>query len=210
MMLVPVGTTETYVCEGSLYSHCILCAQPLVYSLSVPVGCPGVIAFKVTNTTGNSVDLTGTRLSAWGPDMQPDRTYISLNGLPPGTPWEVPAGLTVPPFGQITLSVSAQFLADAPGTAFTILLEADTDGDGEFEPLSSMEMVDVVQASDYSLNITRPEANVVVLTWGAQCWILQQASSVLGPWSDISGATSPYTIAPPLGTAKFYRLCQRP
>ena len=141
--------------------------------------------------------------------MQPDVTFINLNGLPPGTPWEVPAGTTLPPNSQITLSANAQFIADAPGTAFTILLEADTDGDGEFEPLASSELVEVIQETDNLLRITQSGTSMV-LSWDAPGWVLQQANTVLGPYTDVTGATSPYTVNPPLGPAKFYRLRQGP
>jgi hypothetical protein len=48
----------------------------------------------------------------------------------------------------------------------------------------------------------------LTLSWepGAQ---LQSAPSVLGPWSDVPGATSPY-ITPQNLTAEFFRLFEQP
>jgi hypothetical protein len=46
----------------------------------------------------------------------------------------------------------------------------------------------------------------VVLTWEGDA-TLQSAEVVTGPYADVAGATSPYTVAP-TGAAKFYRLKQ--
>ncbi len=55
------------------------------------------------------------------------------------------------------------------------------------------------------MRIARSGADVVI-TW-TQTGTLQSADALAGPWSDIPGATSPRTIAPPVGT-KFYRIKQ--
>jgi len=36
--------------------------------------------------------------------------------------------------------------------------------------------------------------NSLVLEWGSGS-VLQSATNVLGPWQDVSGATSPYTVS---------------
>jgi hypothetical protein len=45
----------------------------------------------------------------------------------------------------------------------------------------------------------------LVITWSGG-GILQEASSITGPWSDIPPAISPHTVPLPLAAAKFYRL----
>jgi hypothetical protein len=49
------------------------------------------------------------------------------------------------------------------------------------------------------------QGNNLVLTWPAG-WILQSATNVLGPYSDVSGATSPYTVDTTTGQHEFFRL----
>jgi hypothetical protein len=56
-----------------------------------------------------------------------------------------------------------------------------------------------------SLSIALQSGNAVI-TWTGS-GVLQSASSVTGPWSNVSNATSPYTVTPAVGAA-FYRLSQ--
>jgi hypothetical protein len=54
------------------------------------------------------------------------------------------------------------------------------------------------------LFITKATGNSIELTW-VGCGVLQSATKVTGPWTDVPGATSPY-IVPASGTDMFYRL----
>jgi hypothetical protein len=47
----------------------------------------------------------------------------------------------------------------------------------------------------------------LVLTWAAP-GALQAADNVIGPWADVPGAVSPYTVQP-VGARKFYRVIYR-
>ena len=47
-----------------------------------------------------------------------------------------------------------------------------------------------------------------VLAWPSG-WTLQSANSLLGPWSAVPGAVSPYTVVP-IDPTKFYRLVLGP
>ncbi|MCX6873870.1 MAG: autotransporter-associated beta strand repeat-containing protein [Verrucomicrobia bacterium] len=145
MVVIPVGTGERFGCEGSLYSSCNILANPSV-AVATLVDCVvvGVGPWTLVNTSAAAIDLTGARFSAWGPDMQPDTRVLSLNGLPPGVPVLMAPGTILPLNGQLQLPLEVQFMTFAPGQAFTLLLEADTDGDGEFEPLASMEVQNVI------------------------------------------------------------------
>jgi len=53
------------------------------------------------------------------------------------------------------------------------------------------------------LSIQRPSATTREIRWGSD-GVLQHADSIDGPWTDVTGATSPYLV--PQGTMKFYRL----
>ncbi len=89
---------------------------PIVVNPIGPIGSP-------------AVDM---RVFVLGPDGQPDFTTIGLNALPPGKPMEFTLADTAL---EIPLVVS--FYADDPGQVYSIILEADLDGDGEYEPLES-------------------------------------------------------------------------
>jgi hypothetical protein len=52
-----------------------------------------------------------------------------------------------------------------------------------------------------TLSATRVGANVQITFTGAS---LQSAPAITGPWTDVAGATSPYTT-PATGAAKFFR-----
>jgi len=51
------------------------------------------------------------------------------------------------------------------------------------------------------------QGNNLVLTWPAG-WTLQSATNVVGPYNDVSGATSPYTNDMTLKPLQFFRLRQ--
>jgi len=54
------------------------------------------------------------------------------------------------------------------------------------------------------LNFTAPPGNGFVLTWLEGSAILQSAPALTGPWIDLPGAASPYTIVPS-ATQQFFR-----
>ncbi len=75
------------------------------------------------------------RVSIQGDDDNPSPNWVRLNGLPPGIP--VTGTLTLAPGGTGRPNVQVMFDEDDAGPAYTILLEADTDGDGVPEPLTA-------------------------------------------------------------------------
>jgi hypothetical protein len=54
------------------------------------------------------------------------------------------------------------------------------------------------------LNFTAPPENGFILNWLEGSAVLQSAPSLMGPWTDLPGATSPYTIVPAAGQ-QFFR-----
>ena len=56
----------------------------------------------------------------------------------------------------------------------------------------------------FQYNFTTAPQNGIVLTWGESTAVLQSAPSLSGPWADVTGATSPYTIVPANGQ-QFFR-----
>jgi len=63
----------------------------------------------------------------------------------------------------------------------------------------------------FRVTSTRPPLNIlnvggaITITWNAPGFQLQQATDLAGPWTDLAGVASPYTV-PASGTGVFYRL----
>ncbi|MGO8674702.1 MAG: immunoglobulin domain-containing protein [Limisphaerales bacterium] len=55
-----------------------------------------------------------------------------------------------------------------------------------------------------TLAVARAGHNVVITWLGS--FVLQSAASPAGPYQDVAGATSPYTMSPPLARSRFFRL----
>ena len=190
---------------------CQICAAPVVPRTNL-VDCVvvGIGPWTLVNSGVTAIDLSGARFTVWASDMQPDPRVLSLNGLPPGVPALVPAGTFLPPNGRLQLPLDVQFMTFAPGETFTILLAADTDGDGESEALASMEVENGVlrTAQPTTLAITRGANGGIILTWPDPGWVLQESANASGPYVNVAGNPgSPYTVAPG-GARRFYRLVQ--
>ena len=96
-----------------------------------------------------------------------------------------------PPSGTI-------FRRDTTNTVIAVA----TDGSGN---TSTCSFLVIVRKPTLSIAISRSGFPVtVIITW-LDGGILQQADSVLGPWTDVPLATSPYTVVAS-ASQKFYRL----
>ncbi len=60
-----------------------------------------------------------------------------------------------------------------------------------------------------TLTFTFDRKDGLVLAWPVGNGTLEQSPSVLGPWSEVSGATNPHVHDSTLGSVKFYRLIKR-
>jgi hypothetical protein len=191
------GTACPIVCTGSVIN-----SGPIIIAVPTdPVGIPG------TNRTAVvSVDVGGLapgqllRLRAVGPDMEPDMSQISLNGLPPGESWIIGApagagGLQASAPGS--LGVPVRFVADDPSGTYTILIEADVDTDGEFDTLSSFDLENPVVSPPTIL--VRYGTNGYYLDWmdeGDGLGTLEAAGTPEGPWDPVPNAAPGYPVAP--------------
>jgi hypothetical protein len=147
-----VGDVSCYeICMTNIRTGVRHCCQGSVQDsgsifVDVPFRNPGALGsgraepfmMPITNPGGTGV-LLPFRVRVIGPDMLPDTTTISLDGLAPGTPIEgeldLPAGATV------DLEFTAAFTLDDAGQWYSILLEIDLDGDGTFEAIESVSVV---------------------------------------------------------------------
>jgi hypothetical protein len=139
------------------------------------------------------------RIRAIGPDMEPDLDYVSLNGLPPGQP-VIRGGILGEDNSSVDLCV--RFVRHQPVGLFTIIIEADLDGDGEWEPISSI----------LALNSVPPPPSLRVaggqFQWqdeGEGHGVLECADSLDGPWTPVPGG-APGATLDPSAPLKFYRV----
>jgi hypothetical protein len=167
------------------------------------------VSIRGTNETTIDLDLNGltvdanVRLRVVREDGEDDTQFVSLNGLPPGTPLQYSA--TAGASGQAKAlqgqTVTVAFAEADPVGHYTILIEADTDGDGEFEPLSSFDVENPV--------VPPPTLQIVngQLIWndeGNGIGVLEVADSIDGPWTPVEGG--PGTAVEASGSMKFYRI----
>jgi hypothetical protein len=106
--------------------------------------------------------------------------------------------------------------ATDPAQPYALLL-ADDNGDNQLGYVSSIQIrggrlsdADIAQLGGPSANkipgcgsISR-EGGKIVIRWSGGV-PLQAADDVKGPWSEVTGAASPYMVPIPTGSKKFYR-----
>jgi len=209
---VPPNSLQTWTLSVSSDTQCpLVCTGSVVVRDIVVNGPDNPTGIVGTNRPGIlRVGLNGlppgvpVRIRAIGPDMEPDMDYISLNDLPPGTPWDLPGvaatGDKNAKAGE-GLDIPVRFTEDEPIGLYTILIEADLDGDGSFEPLASFGAENQV--------VTPPTIRIEngQLWWddmGDGLGTLEAADSIEGPWTPIPGG--PGTPVNAGGAMKFYRI----
>lgn len=113
-----------------------------------------LIEWNISKPLGQSLNLP-YRVSVWGDDGLPDLDGISLNRLPPGEPYIGDLSIVGPDdtFEHL-LSIQAMTTEKAFGT-YHILLEADLDGDGQFDPVAS-QLVEVVLPEQLPTSVPPP------------------------------------------------------
>jgi len=111
----------------------------------------------------------------------------------------------------VPLQVSFRDGDDDPASIYTILIEADLDGDGVFEPLNSFAVREVVQSqmdirAGPLAGISAPQ--IPQVSWSG-FGTLESAPTVLGPWSNVPGNPgSPYVHTNRIDQRQFFRLRQ--
>ncbi len=124
-----------FECLGSVMDARDWCINVPGDVATLRVGIPRDLGPIMVRNTGSPVVQLNYRIRAIGPDMEPDQTALSLNGLPPGEP--VIDTLLVPPGGTGEIELAAMFTEFQALRFYTILIEADVNGDGVPEPLQS-------------------------------------------------------------------------
>jgi hypothetical protein len=109
-------------------------------SISVPSSGPALIPpFPVTNL-GPAPASLNYRIGVRNGEFELDAQSVSLNGLPPGTPITGLLTLGSNQTGNIP-SLQVAFLEDRQEEEFSLVIEADLDGDTVLEQLTSVQLV---------------------------------------------------------------------
>jgi hypothetical protein len=141
MVVSNLTSGETTIAHGWVQDRRDLCVTRGGGSsdlITLVPGEPLELNLAVENTTDGR--LSGPfRIRVIGPDMEPDFSTISLNGLPPGQ--DLVETRTLPPNGIIAILIGLVVERPDFGSFFTLLLETDLDGDGTFEPLQSFDLL---------------------------------------------------------------------
>ena len=209
----PVGTIAIWNLTVAAGTQCpVTCMGSVINPGPIVVAVPtGVLDIPGTNQTGTiRIGLNGLppgqpiRFRAIGPDMQPDTRVISLNGLPPGQPIIIGGGFA--PASQ-QIDVGVRFLQIEPIGLYTILLEADLDGDGSFDTLASFDVSSSLVPPP-TLSVQKLGLRVR-LDWqdmGDGLGTLESTDNVVdGPWITVPGGVPGVTFLP-ASPHRFFRV----
>jgi hypothetical protein len=201
---VPVGTVVTW--DFTLFPD-NLCPIGCMGSVIHPGKARATVPDNVIPVPGTTravrvrVGLNGlllgapVRFMAIGPDMEPDMDFISLNGLPPGTPFIVEPGLVTPAADEMFVDVPVRFVHSDPTDNFTILVDTDVNGDGAYDTLASFDVSNPVIPPPVLRFEDRADGRH--LLWEDEGdGILQSAPTVEGPWKTIEGGRPGYLVTP--------------
>jgi hypothetical protein len=135
LCVTALETGQTACCDGSVRDARNWCVDFVngPYELAIDAA-PTPIAIVVVNSGAPAAGLD-YRVRVLGPENSDDPALVSLNGLPPGEP--VLDTLSAPPGGAAVVPLTLRFAGRRPGRMFTLMIEADLDGDGELDPIGS-------------------------------------------------------------------------
>src|SRR5262249_53062967 len=120
------------------------------------------------------------------------------------------AALTVPAadHGAIEIPHTFSFPEYDPGRFYRLTLEADTDGDGQYEELASIPVFNVIPATEQGIAIKQDPDGGIIIVWPDPCDVLEVNPNFADPagWTTAPVQTSPYRIRPTGNDMKFFRL----
>jgi hypothetical protein len=141
------GTNDITSCTGSLQDRRDLCVMFPYDWWKLAAALPFPFDPTVTNTGNVSINIP-FEITAIGEDMMPNNLDVSLNGMPPGNP--VTGLLSLAPGASTSIPLTALVSAYVPLQTFTLLMQADMDGDGIPDPLASMAFTVTIPGSSSS------------------------------------------------------------
>ena len=197
----PDGSQQA-TCDGSYclprtFGFCAGPTDPLGLGTNLE---PGTVAFTFEGTGSAPTELA----NAIAVLRSPDNVVVSATPLPK---------LTVPPAGGGTVQVPASFAFPDydPGRIYTLTLEADVEGTGQYSGITSVPVINVVPAteSDNPLTVQRGTAGKIIIKWWDPCGTIVINPNPGNPvgWTPGPVQTSPWVFTPePDAPPTFIRL----
>ena len=189
-------------CKGSVINPGPLVVKVPTDPVLIPgIKCEGIVRLALNGTSpGQPI-----RLRVTGPDMEPDLDTVSLNGLPPGQPVILRASPDA--LGNFEFDLSIQFVQEDPIGTYTILLEADVNGDNAFDTLASFDVQNPVVGPPEIRIVTR-EGRRFLFWEEPACGhaILETSKRVFGPWEALPNAAPGFWMDTTVTEHQFFRL----
>jgi hypothetical protein len=190
-MVVATAAGEKFGCEGRLVDgawNCPVGAGSGKTNLIAKGTNSVVIPFTLTNPTNMTVTLHPTVRVLWAQDnlLVTETNVVSLNGLPPGTPWT--GTVVLPPGGTTNLPVNVRFIATQPATPFYVVLEADIGEGGSMEAIASATVLNENPATVGPVLNVSLSGNLPVISWDVvnSPFVLESSESLGGTnWAPV-------------------------
>lgn len=141
LTFVNTATGASYTCTGKIRADntcwCVTPAQTGVVGVAGRI-LPGAIGTPIVIGVGGPCDPVSFpyRVTAVHTGADADPVLVSLNGLPPGEP-VIGTFTASDPMGGGVIEVGAAYARHDAAAPYEVLVEADLDGDGVMEPVSS-------------------------------------------------------------------------
>jgi FIMAH domain len=138
------GTAETFRCRGSIVDGASLCWHFPDPGAVLTDHTEGIVRFTATNTSSSpfTLDYEAIVLDQL---LAPDTRAVSLDDQLPGAP--IHGHLDLQPGASERPEVQARFVAPDPTHTYTLLVQADTHGNGKLEPVAAASLRSVIQPS---------------------------------------------------------------
>ena len=172
------------------------------------------LSFMIANTLG-APSTFNARVVAVDNNLQPDGSYLSLNGLPPGTPVD----FTVPLDANDTtnVSVSVGYTDSSLLQPYYVLLLVDDGAGGPLTQQDSVMLLDILKPTEGPPLFIDSTNGQPVISWDTinYGWILDANLDLGGTnWSPLPQSVGPLpdgsqgVIVQPTNNAQFFRLSQ--
>ena len=132
------STSNTFTSIGHITAsqkNCFECPPPC-NPTTIEVGTARELAMLVTNETDGDGVVDYTIRTQYASTDIPDDVALGLNGLPPGEP--VIGTLVISPGQSMMIPIAVEAVAHEPFDLTRVVLEADADGDGTIDDVSSL------------------------------------------------------------------------
>jgi len=149
-----ISTGVTHVSKASLWSNNLACVIVTGGGWG-NTGRQGFAKWTITNPSPVALLTQGLVMVEPEDDDEPlPPSSVSLNGLPPGSPWFMPTTV-IAPGDSVSITVDAAFVLDRPFHHYDLSFYADLDDDGQFDLGSSTDLGYDERPAD-NLPVTQP------------------------------------------------------